>query len=258
MATKAEREAAAAAKVAAAEAEAAAQAAAQGAAAGGGEQTQDQGGEGGGSEADPDDDPEANAAAAAGPAADAAAQAPATNAPAPAAPVTQAQKADPLAKILAEIVPEAGQRRDANSVALLMETCERFNVDPRAKKQPVELLAWRFIPGNPLSHPPIPDSVSIVTAGGVKLRHYEDPAFPMDPDTEERLAKIFNAYHADPKTKDVTRLPLPDNLALPVSAVTGEVVQQQHIMPGGYLRSQQPKDQAAAKRQADRLKKLGL
>lgn len=198
-----------------------------------------------------------------GPAAPAADASPAASDPAPAAPAAPPaagpKAVNVLAKIADQFVLEGAGRKDDASVALMLEACERFNVDPRKNRTPMELLAWRFLPGNDLAIPPVPDAVVIVTAGGVKLKHYEDPGFPMDLETEERLAKVFNAFHIDPKTKDVTRKPLPVSLALPASAVTGEVLTQNHIHPGGYLRRDSgasAMDAAKAARQKARLQRL--
>lgn len=220
-----------------------------------------QGGDGDGpADQDGDDDTQADAAAAAGPAAATADAGPAADPSAQAAVTAVDPAAARLAELISVIVPEANQRKEAVAIGLLLECCERYNVDPRAKKTPIELLAWRFYPGNDLASPPVPDAVVIVTGGGVKIKHFEDPSYPMDVDTEERLAKVFNAYNVDPKTKTVTRKPLPANLALPVSAVTGEIVNVQHVHAGGYLRRQGDggTDPAKAQRTAERLRKLGI
>lgn len=142
--------------------------------------------------------------------------------------------------------------------ALLLDACERFGIDPTIHDQegdsPQELASWKWYPGQPAKR--VPASVVVVTSGGVKLRHYERPdfmaalctEFAMDQDTEERLARIFNAFKRDPKTKEIMRLPLPEDLALPVHAITGVSGTTEHIYRRGYLREGGKKE--ADKREA--------
>jgi hypothetical protein len=129
---------------------------------------------------------------------------------------------------------------------LLLDACRRFNVDPTVERTPRELLKWRCEPANRLTR--VPASVTIVTAGGVKLKHYDDPDYPMDQDTEETLARIFSAFAKDPKTKELIRLPLPEDLALPITAVTGYPQTADHQYRRGYLRE-------GGKKEADRREK---
>jgi len=116
---------------------------------------------------------------------------------------------------------------------LLLDACERFNVDPTLERVPRELLKWRYEPANRLTR--VPAAVVIVTSGGVKLKHYEDPDYPMDQDTEETLARIFGAFAKD-ADKNVVRTPLPEDLALPIQAVTGIPQTADHVFRRGYLR----------------------
>ena len=129
----------------------------------------------------------------------------------------------------AVLVGEANQRKDDNAISLLIDACQRFGVDPdgtlpeyRPTLKPDvrtrELAAWRFYPGDPNAGEP--DSVVIVTAGGVKLRHYADPDHPVDEATDAALARIFQAFRRQ-KDGTIERIPLPDDLTLPLVAVTG-------------------------------------
>ena len=127
---------------------------------------------------------------------------------------------------------------------LLLDACNVFGVNPdpalplwagRGTGPFRELLAWRFYPGQPAAG--VPDSVTLVTVGGVKVRFYADPDFPMDTDTENRLRLVFHAWKTNPKTNEVEPLPLPDDLTLPRSAVTSQVNPNAgHQYRGGYLR----------------------
>ena len=130
-------------------------------------------------------------------------------------------------------VKEADGNRSPAPLNLLLDACELFGINPEADHRPVELMAWRYRSANPVEQ--LPASVTLITAGGVKLVHYADPAFPMDPDTQERLRNVFNAWKKD---KDGTRtaLPLPTDLTLPEGAVTGLVQAEGHVYRQGYLR----------------------
>lgn len=133
--------------------------------------------------------------------------------------------------------------KSAAGAALLLEACNTYGVDPDLTL-PVyaghgagpfrELMAWKFYPGNEAAG--VPDAVNIVTVGGVKVRHYADPDFPMDPDTENRLRGVFHAWKTDPKTNEVVPIPLPDDLTLPRTAVTGQSESTAHTYKGGYLK----------------------
>lgn len=154
----------------------------------------------------------------------------------PAPPAPPAPKAPPPAKAAAPApayVVEASGNKSARALAILLDACELFGVNPEQDQRPVELLSWRYRPGDPREQ--LPESVTLVTAGGVKIVHYADPAYPMDPDTTERLRAVFGAYRKD---KDGTRvpLPLPTDLTLPEGAVTGLVQSDEHVYRRGYLR----------------------
>lgn len=151
-----------------------------------------------------------------------------------------------------DMVPEANGRTEARATSLLLDACEKFGVNPGADCRPLELKAWRFYPGDRLEG--IPDAVSLVTAGGVKIRHFADPNYmapgclepAIDQDTEDRLRRLFGAVHVDPKTKDVTPAAFPTDLTLPASAVDGRVRGTDHTYRGGYLKA--GGKEAAAKR----------
>jgi hypothetical protein len=156
----------------------------------------------------------------------------------------------------ADLVPEVSGRTDAVAVALLLEACEIYGVNPSKRAKPQELLAWRFYASPDESQP---DAVTFVTGGGLKIKHWDDPAMPMDLDTIDRLRKTFGCYRIDPKTKEVTVLDLPQDLTLPRVSVDGVSGTTDHRYEGGYLRSG-GKTAAAAKeeRRQQRAKKLGL
>jgi len=128
----------------------------------------------------------------------------------------------------------------AGAKELLLEACERFGVDPTVERIPSELASWNYYRGDRRSG--VPASVVIVTAGGVKLRHYSDPDYvapnctdaAMDQDTEETLARLFGAYRKDAQ-KNLVRVPLPEDLALPGPAVTGFPNTEDHRYRRGYL-----------------------
>lgn len=158
--------------------------------------------------------------------------------------------AAPAAKL--NLVPEADKRNDPAATRLLLEACEKFGVNPTADCRPPELKGWRFYPGDSVDG--IPDAVSLVTAGGLKIRHFADPTYhapgclepAMDLDTEDRLRRLFGAFTVDPKTKDVSPAPFPPDLTLPASAVDGRVRSTDHVYRGGYLKA--GGKEAAAKR----------
>jgi hypothetical protein len=114
---------------------------------------------------------------------------------------------------------------------LLLEACNVFGIDPDqtlpifnpARHRPTastrfrELLAQKFNPGD--RNAGVEPSITLVTAGGVKIGYFADGT--VDPDTETRLRQIFKAYHRDKKTGEVTPRPLPDDLTLPATAVLG-------------------------------------
>lgn len=157
-------------------------------------------------------------------------QAPPAPAPAPPAAAPQAAAKAPAVVYVAE----AGANTTKAALDLLLDACELFGVNPERDQRPVELLSWRYRADNPVDQ--VPAHVTLVTAGGLKLVHYADPAFPMEPDTLERLRNVFNAWKKD---KDGTKvpLPLPEDLTLPEGAVTGLVQADAHVYRQGYLRS---------------------
>lgn len=146
---------------------------------------------------------------------------------------TKDAKAAATVKATVAFVVEASQNGTKAALNLLLDACERFGVNPEQDHRPAELLAWRFSPENRVEQ--IPASVTLVTAGGLKLVHYADPGYPEDPDTIERLRNVFGAWKKD---KDGTRvpLPLPTDLTLPEGAVTGLVQSDDHVYRRGYLR----------------------
>lgn len=131
-------------------------------------------------------------------------------------------------------IAEASGSKSPMALAMLLDACERFGVNPEQDHRPMELLSWKFRPANPVEQ--IPASVTLVTAGGVKLVHYAEASYPMDPDTEDRLRNVFNCWRKD---KDGTKVPtpLPEDLTLPEGAVTGLVATDDHVYRQGYLRA---------------------
>lgn len=116
----------------------------------------------------------------------------------------------------------------------LMDACETYGINPDPALRPVELAAWKYYQEDAIQG--IPGYVQLVTGGGVKLRHYDDPDFPMDRDTEEKLRGIFGAFTIDPATKLPVPVPLPTDLTLPAEAVDGIPRKQDHRFRKGYLR----------------------
>lgn len=145
-----------------------------------------------------------------------------------------AKAAAPARPKAADLIPEAGKRTDDRSIDILLDACDRYGVNPEKTARPRELAAWRYYPGEPLDG--IPDSIVLVTQGGLKIKHFSDPTYPMDPETEERLRNLFRAFKVDPVTKQPMAAPLPDELTLPAEAVTGLVTSDRHVYRRGYLR----------------------
>lgn len=133
------------------------------------------------------------------------------------------------------ILKETNGRADKAAIELLMRACELFGIDPHQDARPKELAEWKFYAGNRLDG--IPDAIVLVTMGGVKIKWYADEDYPIDQETEERLAQKLNAFRVDGGTKGLVRVPLPDDLTLPRAAVTGLTDAQDHRYKGGYLRS---------------------
>lgn len=149
----------------------------------------------------------------------------------PAPPVDQrATKAAEPAK--PKVVPEVNGNSAPAAIQLLQEACEIYGVNPNPELKPRELLSWRYYPETDRE----PARVVIVTAGGQKLGCYEDPDFPLDPDTEETLRNIFGAWTLDGNKNRVPG-PLPDDFTLPRAAVTGTSDATDHQYKGGYLKS---------------------
>ena len=156
------------------------------------------------------------------------------------------------------LVQEANGNSSDVAISLLLEACEKFGVNPSAEVKPQELLAWRYYPGADEPGRVAPDAVVIVTAGGAKLKHWDDPSEPMDPDTEDRLRRIFHAFRIDAKTKERVILPLPGDMTLPAVAVIG-VPGTDHQYPGGYIKAGgRVAAEEKEKRRAERAKRQGL
>lgn len=157
----------------------------------------------------------------------------------PAPPAEQPQAAaEDASQATIEIVAEATGNQSNQAIDLLLAACELFGVHPGVNQRPRELASWRFYQGSRVDGQP--DAVVIVTMGGRKLKHYADPTFPMDPETEEILRMLFNAWGADPVTKQPVAKPLPGKLLLPDAAVTGKVpdgADKRYRYEGGYLRN---------------------
>lgn len=118
---------------------------------------------------------------------------------------------------------------DANR-RLLAEACFVFGINPDPRTKPLELAGHRFDAGDPDGTNPTPAYVSIVTAGGRKLR------YPIDSDTETILRDVFMAYTIDKATGERKLVPLPPDMTLPREAVTGLSRTGEHQYRSGYLR----------------------
>lgn len=157
------------------------------------------------------------------------------------------------------IIPASKGPSNPAAVSLLLDACEVFGINPFADQKPVELLSWASYPGADDAAQVTPDAVVIVTAGGVKLKHYDDPSYPMDPETKERLERIHGANRIDPRTRLPITVPLGDDVTLPATAVTGRSNSTEHQYVGGYLKGggRVAADQKAARRD-ERMKRHGL
>lgn len=134
-----------------------------------------------------------------------------------------------------DLVQEASGRKDDAAIDLLLYACERLGVNPSKTAKPQELLSWRWISGQGEG----PDAVSIVTGGGLKVKLFEDPDWPMDRDTEDRLRRALNLFQVDPKTKDTVALPIPADITLPRQHVDGfpaGAARGAHVYKKGYLK----------------------
>lgn len=130
---------------------------------------------------------------------------------------------DPLLAILPEV------ERRAPGVELFLEACRIYGINPTPGLRPAEIPdlvdpsatavpakpRFRDWPADPFRQPPVPERVTFVTAGGVKVTH------PMDAEFEAVLRRWLHAWHLDPVTRQYVEEPLPDDLTLPRPAVTG-------------------------------------
>lgn len=140
-------------------------------------------------------------------------------------------------------------------VGLLMDACTLYGIDPSPLRKighpanPRHLLNWKHYPGD--LQVGEPERVVIVTAGGLKLSQ------PANEDTIDTLRRVFHCYRDVNKPGGVVESvidPLPEDLTLPTTNVTGLVVAKDHVFKEGYLRSGGATE--AAKREAR--KKAGL
>lgn len=144
----------------------------------------------------------------------------------------------------------AALRINERFAGLLAEACYVFGIDPNPALKPRELMAFRVDEGEPDGVPPVPPSVVLVTAGGLKLR------YPLDDDSENRLRVVYNAYKVD---KDGNRvvLPLPQDLTLPRESIDGVVRSKDHQYRTGYLREGGATEAAARQKKLDALRAQG-
>lgn len=141
-----------------------------------------------------------------------------------------------------------GNQNQPAARALLMQVCERLGINPDVNTKPVELLTWTYYRGDELNQ--IPDAVSVVTAGGRKLKLYADDS--VDDDTVAMLARVFKiAPHPDGSPWQA--IELPEDLTLPTVEVTGMSLEAGHVYRKGYLKEGGKAE--AARRQS--LKKAG-
>jgi HAMP domain-containing protein len=132
-------------------------------------------------------------------------------------------------KVLPERVRIALKLQPAQ-VELIAEACYVFGINPDPALKPRELAAHRIDQGEPDGTPPVPASVVLVTAGGLKIR------YPIDDDTDTRLHIVYNAFRVNKDTGDREMLPLPGDLTLPRENVDGIVRAQEHVYRSGYLK----------------------
>lgn len=126
-----------------------------------------------------------------------------------------------------DIVREDKGSTDKAGVELLMDACDIFNINPSKSARPRELAAWRYFAGQDDGVDIFPASVVLVTFGGLKIKMWAegegDARF--DEATLQRLSMTFGGGA------------LPDDLALPVGAIDGQVRDSGHVYKGGYLKS---------------------
>lgn len=141
--------------------------------------------------------------------------------------------------------------RPRRGLRTLIDACLAYGIDPRPDAEPLELGDWKFYQGQPMGDP---EHIRLVTAGGVKLKHYSDPDLPMDPDTERVIRTWLRLFKVekDARTGEPVMVPtpMPDDLTLPAPAVTGRPNSGEHRYDGGYLRSGGRRE--AARREAVR------
>jgi hypothetical protein len=127
--------------------------------------------------------------------------------------------------------PVPAEYKDREGIELLMAACTLYGIDPDADALPVHLLDWKFYRGD--RRRGVPDRILLVTAGGLKIAH------PADDDTIDRLRRTFRLYR-ERKQKDgsveIDILPMPEDLTLPTTTLTGQVESADHQYQRGYLR----------------------
>lgn len=129
--------------------------------------------------------------------------------------------------------------REAPGVELFLEACLAYGVDPSEEATPVEIPEpagavrprWTHYATNPRVLHAKPERVAFVTSGGLKIVH------PMDEDFERQLRRWLQAFHLDPKTRELVEDPIPADRTLPRQAITGEVLSAKHQYREGYLRA---------------------
>lgn len=136
---------------------------------------------------------------------------------------------------LAEIPDDARGRTSAEAKRLLVYACNLFGVNPSVNAKPRELMNWRWVSGEGEA----PDAVVLVTGGGLKLKCFEDPDWPMDRETEDRIRKAMNLFRVNKEKTEVVPLPLPADLTLPRHCVDGMAPGQKrdHVYKRGYVKS---------------------
>ena len=111
------------------------------------------------------------------------------------------------------------------------------------------MLSWQFYPAADSADGL--DAVSLVTAGGVKIRMDANGQF--DEDSLTRLRQAFGAFRLNPVTRDMEPQPLPGDLALPLPGILGYPVKADHVYQRGYAnaggREEAARRDAAAARQ---------
>lgn len=146
-------------------------------------------------------------------------------------------RADDDLDALRAVLP--AHERDAPGVDLFMEACLMYGIDPSEDATPVEIPEqagavrprWTFYATNPRLLNAKPERIAFVTSGGLKVVH------PMDEDFERQLRRWLQAFHLDPKTRELVEDPIPEDRTLPRQAITGEVLSAKHQYREGYLRA---------------------